>query len=180
MDQLVEFWKLALKLKDEHRRGWAQRLHIQKIESVADHSFAVAILSFFEAERRGYNTLRVLQMALIHDLEEAMIGDLTPKDKRALSPEVLSRRKENANQQVLLRLPSKMARQYREVLRELKTGRTREARLVKNLDKFEMALQAWSYETRGTSHVELKDFYRSALLGIKDSNLKKTLNRTLE
>jgi putative hydrolase of HD superfamily len=180
LDQVVEFWKLALRLKDEPRRGWAQRLHIQKIESVADHSFAVAILSFFEAERRGYDTFRVLQMALIHDLEEAITGDLTPKDKRAMDPKILTRRREGANRQVLAKLPPKMARQYRGVLREFKNGRTREARLVKDLDKFEMALQAWSYETRGTSRVELNGFYRSARAGIKDANLKKTLNRILE
>ena len=119
-------------------------------------------------------------MALIHDLEEAITGDLTPRDKRTLRLNIVSGRRERANRQVLKMLPSTIAGQYRKALKELKTGETREARLVKDLDKFEMALQAWTYETRGTSRAELKDFYRSALTGIKDPSLKKTLNRILE
>ncbi len=179
MEQLVEFWKLASKLKDEPRRGWMLRLHVRKIESVADHSFGVAILSLYEAERRGYDIGRVLKLALIHDLEEAMIGDLTPTDKWRLTRKGVLQRKASAKRRILSRLPPSQRSDYQRAWKELGTGGTREARLVKDLDKFEMALQAREYESKGAKRAELEDFYRSARKGIKDRALKKTLGKII-
>ncbi len=175
MGGLIEFWKLAAKLKAEPRRGWLQMVPIRKIESVADHSFGVAILSLFEAERRGYNVGHVVKLALVHDLEEAIIGDLTPKDKRRLTRGVILKRKELANLRMLKTLPPVLRRDFEKARKEVRAGRTREARLVKDLDKFEMVLQARDYEASGVKPEKLEDFYRSARIGIKDRTLKEAL-----
>ncbi|TMI14946.1 HD domain-containing protein, partial [Candidatus Bathyarchaeota archaeon] len=74
MDQLVRFWEFAARLKAEPRRGWLKKLRLQRTESVADHSFALSILCLFEGERRGHNVERLLKLALLHDLEEAITG----------------------------------------------------------------------------------------------------------
>ncbi len=74
LDQLVQFWEFAARLKAEPRRGWLKKLRLQRTESVADHSFALSLLCLFEGERRSYNVERLLKLALLHDLEEAIFA----------------------------------------------------------------------------------------------------------
>ncbi len=180
LQQLVEFWSHALRLKNEPRRGWLQTLHVRKIESVADHSFGVAILGLFEAERRGYDVGHVLRLALVHDLEEAITGDLTPGDKKRLTSKEVSRRKKRARHQILAALPGKQKTGLERAWSELQAGRTKEARLVKDLDKLEMALQASDYASKGANAEEVKGFYRSARKGIEDARLRKTLEQIVK
>ncbi len=169
-----------MRLKNEPRRGWIKSVDLEEIESVADHSFGVAILSLFEAERRGYDVGHVLKLALVHDLEEAITGDLTPKDKRRLTAKIVSHRKKVANERILANLPLRQKQGYQRTWKELVAGRTGEARLVKDLDKLEMALQARYYESEGARTTEIKDFYRSARMAIKDRALKEILGRITE
>src|SRR6266571_2500484 len=91
LDQLVQFWEFAARLKAEPRRGWLKKLRLQRTESVADHSFALSLLCLFEGERRSYNVERLLKLALLHDLEEAITGDLTPQDKESSSENLCPR-----------------------------------------------------------------------------------------
>src|SRR5947209_2385894 len=81
LDQLVQFWEFAARLKAEPRRGWLKKLRLQRTESVADHSFALSLLCLFEGERRSFNVERLLKLALLHDLEEAITGDLSTQKK---------------------------------------------------------------------------------------------------
>lgn len=180
LQQLVKFWLNAFRLKNQPRRGWPQSLHIRKIESVADHSFGVAILSLFEAERRKYELGRVLKLALVHDLEEAIIGDLTPGDKRRLGLKKVSSQKKRARSQILAALPRTQKMGLQKAWIELDQGKTREARLVRNLDKLEMGLQASEYESEGANPEKVEDFYRSARREIKDAGLRKTFQEILD
>ncbi len=173
----VRLWLLAAKLKAEPRRGWVRVSGVESVESVADHSFGVAILSLFEGERRGYDVGRTLKLALIHDLEEAFSGDLTPSDKRRLTAKRVGRLRESARWEILRLIPAERRMEYRALWRDLANGRTREARLVKDLDKLEMACQARKYETLGVEHRQLVRFYNSALSRIEDEELRKTARR---
>ncbi len=170
---VAELWRFVLGLKIEPRRGWLEVSGMGKVESVADHSFGVAILALFEAERRGYDVGRTVRLALIHDLEEAITGDLTPGKKRELTAKRVLSRREAARSEIVMMFPFRRRSEYLEMWRDLTVGRTREARLVKDLDKLEMALQAKYYEVAGVERKELEKFYRSALRGISDASLRK-------
>ena len=172
MEELVNFWKLAARLKEEARRGWVQRLHLKDVESVADHSYGVAMLSLYEAYRRGYDIEKVLKLALVHDLEEAITGDLTPLDKRRKGATEAFRLKRSAMNEVLRRFPAEGRREYRDLWTDLREGRSREARLVKDLDRLEMALQAAEYGKKVRNRTGLSEFYRSALGEILDPGLR--------
>jgi putative hydrolases of HD superfamily len=174
---LVQLWRLVARLKAEPRRGWVRVSGVENVESVADHSFGLAILSLFEAERRGYNVERALKLALIHDLEEAFTGDLTPGDKRRLTAKGVGRLRESARREILRLIPSERRVEYRALWRDLADGRTREARLVKDLDKLEMAFQARNYETLGVEHRQLVRFYNSAFSRMEDEELRKMARR---
>ncbi len=175
MSQLFDFWKLAARLKDEPRRGWLQRLRLQHVESVADHSFGVAMITMFEAERRGYDVEKALKFALIHDLEEAFTGDLTPRDKKKLATNSVRRWKTSAINRILGGMPTDMRRRYGELWEELWRGNSKESKLVKQLDKLEMAFQASLYWKRGVKRQKLSHFYRSARRGVNDDELKRAL-----
>jgi putative hydrolases of HD superfamily len=170
---MAEFWRYVSDLKSKERRGWKD-LGLDRVESVADHSLAVALLAMFETERRGYDAGTVLKMALIHDLEESIIGDLTPRDKKKLGEPEVRRQKGEAITELINRLPIKSRRSYLGLWTDLRLLRTREARLVHDLDKLEMALQARAY-ARKVGPRKVADFFRSAADEIKDPALRDVL-----
>ena len=179
MDQLVQFWELAARLKAEPRRGWLRQLRLQRNESVADHSFALSLLCLFEGERRGYNVERLLKLALLHDLEEAITGDLTPQDKESRGENIVMVQKIAAREQLLSYFPKENQTVYRELWSELENEKSKEAQLVHELDKLEMALQAKEYAKGGIETTKLKEFYESSRAAIRDPKLKRLLDEIL-
>ncbi len=176
LDQLVQFWELAARLKAEPRRGWLKKLRLPRNESVADHSFALSLLCLFEGERRGYNVERLLKLALLHDLEEAITGDLTPQDKKSRGENVVRTQKISAREQLLSYFPQENQRAYRDLWSELENEKSKEAQLVHELDKLEMALQANEYARGGIEATKLKEFYESSMGVIKDPKLRRLLD----
>jgi putative hydrolase of HD superfamily len=173
LDPLYTFWKYAVALKREPRKGWEERVE-GRVESVADHSFAVALLALYEGERRGYDLEKILKLALIHDLEEAIIGDLTPRDKAYRGTSRVQRDRERAIRELLSKLPAKSRPAYLRLWIDLRKRQSKEARLVHQLDKVEMAFQAKEYGRR-TGQRKMLDFYDSAGKETNDPILKKAL-----
>jgi putative hydrolase of HD superfamily len=173
LNSLYGFWQYASELKCEERKGW-QKIVEGRVESVADHSFAVALLGLYEGERRGYDLERILKLALIHDLEEAIMGDLTPQDKARLGPTRVEKAREGAIRELLMKLPGKSRASYLKLWTDLKERRSKEARLVHELDKVEMAFQAHKYGER-TGQRKMRDFYESATRETNDPILKRAL-----
>lgn len=180
MDDIVDFWRIASRLKLVPRAGWKQRLELNEVESVADHSFGVGVLALFEGEKRGYDVGTLLKLALVHDLEEAITGDLTPRDKKRKTKVSLAQIRAGATQTILETLPEGSQGQYLKLWRDLRTGRTKEARLVKELDKLEMALQAKEYERTGIKKRRLTNFYQSAARQISDPSLRAVLKNLVD
>lgn len=174
LDTLTEFWKLASRLKREERRGWRQRIQRDRIESVADHSFAVAIMAMIEADQRGLKIDKTLTLALLHDLEEAITGDLTPSRKRRKGSRWVRKRRDHAITTILSRIPRDRQPHYRKLWTDLKANRSPEAKLVHQLDKLEMALQASQYAKRGGVR-GLGDFYATARMAITDKKLARRM-----
>jgi len=172
------FWQYASALKQEPRKGWQQRVE-GRIESVADHSYAVALLALYEGERRGQDLGKILKLALIHDLEEAIIGDLTPRDKAHRGASKVQKDRERAIRELLSKLPAKSRPEYLRLWIDLRERRSKEARLVHQLDKVEMAFQAKEYG-KLTGPRKMRDFYDSASRETIDPILKKALSSILK
>ena len=85
---LIEFISEVGRLKRLPRTGWVES-GVPDPESVADHSFRVALLTLVLADLKGLDALKAVRMALIHDLGEAETGDLTPA-RRRLTPRALA------------------------------------------------------------------------------------------
>jgi len=171
MEALTRFYDAILRLKRLKRAGWL-RHGVKDPESVAAHSYAVAMLSVLLADLRGLDAAEVARMALIHDLPEAVIGDLTPEQKNAGKVSDLELK---VIRYLAKALPREASSRYLQAWAKY-AGRSDEAaRLVRDVDKLEMGLQAIEYVRSGSrSAVEI---YESALKEIKDPELKNILRR---
>jgi len=175
LHNLVKFLEMAGRLKRTPRAGWVE-VGIRQPESVADHTFRTSILCMMYADMEGLDQLRLMRMALIHDLPEAIIGDLTPSKKTAESKGT----EDAAVNHILDLLPKRQREKYMMVWNEYREGKTREAKAVKQLQKLEMALQAKEYEEAGSTGQSLKRFIKSAEKAVTWPELRRLLSCILE
>ncbi len=163
---MLEFFKSAVKLKEIMRQGWIQKSSIRYPESVADHTYVMSVMGMVLADVQGYDTTKVIKMSLLHDLAEAEIGDLVPDQ---IPPEEKLELENKAFHNITSDLPFEIEQDYRRLWDEYCSCRTPEARLVHQLDKLEMALQARQYQLAGYDVSVLID---SAQKSITDPKLK--------
>jgi 5'-deoxynucleotidase YfbR-like HD superfamily hydrolase len=139
-EELLELFSAIGKLKSMKRAGWS-RAGIPESESVAGHSFRTAFIAMILGDTLGLNTDKLLRMALLHDIPEIITGDITPYDDLDSSDKRVQ--ENNAVNQLLKSIPN--GKQYIALWNEFDEQRTPEAKVLKNIDKFEMALQAGEY-----------------------------------
>jgi putative hydrolase of HD superfamily len=157
IQNIVKFLEIAGILKRIPRTGWVE-VGVYQPESVADHTFRTAIFCMLYADMESLDSLKLLRMALIHDLPEAIIGDFTPSEKTAETKE----KEETEMKQILNLLPLEQRERYITVWNEYQEGKTREAQAVRQLEKIEMALQAKEYQKAGSTSKSLERFIKSA------------------
>jgi putative hydrolase of HD superfamily len=132
-------------LKRTARTGWVQR-GVSNAESVAAHSYGVVYtaLVLVQLVAEPVDVPRVLAMAALHDLPEALTTDIPTPAWRYLPDGVKTAVERRAMQEMLANTP--VAPQWMALWEELHASQTAEARLVHDADKLEMYLQAVMYE----------------------------------
>lgn len=136
----------AASLKEVARQGWIDKAGIGRPESVADHSYGTALAALAAGDCTGLDALRMVRMALLHDLAESITGDIVPGAMPAGRKAEIERA---AMGRILGGLPEPLRGAYGEAWAEFEEGRTAEAALVRELDKIEMAGQAAAYAGAG-------------------------------
>lgn len=134
--------KHALSLKDVVRAGWT-RFPIENPESVASHCWGMGLAALLYCPDH-LDREKVLTLALIHDLAEVIVGDITPHD--GLDRE----EKRESEERALAKILHGHAR-AEELLNwwlEFEGRTTPEGRFVADLDKVDMGLQAEIYAER--------------------------------
>ncbi|CDJ51924.1 HD domain-containing protein, putative [Eimeria brunetti] len=148
MDGIAAFLAFGRKVKKLKRAGWLRYVHPSNVESVADHSFGVSLhfLAFsdsdLEVNGRIADRNRCTMMAIVHDLAESIVGDITPLDP--ISPEEKEEKERNAIQTICSSIDPARAKEVIELWEEYERGETPEAMLVKDADKFDMISQVVS------------------------------------
>ena len=174
---IENFFQKVLELKNIPRQGWKEKLGIINLESVADHSYSITVMSMVLSDLEGLNTEKIIRMALLHDLAESVIGDIIPND--ITKNEKIS--KENlAMKQILKKLPNKIAEPYFKIWNEYQKNSSQEACLLHDIDKLEMAFQAKFYQDKGISKEKLQTFFNTAKKEIKNKNLRNILSNFIE
>ena len=148
------------KLKTIKRTGWVMR-QVPFPESDSDHMHRCAMLALLVVQAhndeddytscpqyhpQSIDSSKLLKMALTHDLCESLAGDITPfcgvseNDKHA--------REERAMAQIRATVGDPLGGELYHYWLEYEQQATPEAHYCKDIDKFEMVVQAYEYEKR--------------------------------
>lgn len=128
------------------RTGWMLRgVHASAAESVSEHLFASALVAYELAHRARKRGIRVspersMAIALVHDLAEALIGDISRRAELGEAKEVAERRAFES-------LP--VSAEIRELYDEYRSGKSTEALLAKLGDELATHIVARSYMRLG-------------------------------
>ena len=178
---LLALYSQVAALKLLPRVGWLQR-GVVVAESVAEHTFGVAMLALLIGDHIGAVAAdpgvaggagqpgaqiergKLLAIALLHDLAEALLGDLPASARRLIGADAKRIAERRAIEELLAGLPGGAG--YLALWDEYAAGESAEARLVKQLDRVEMLAQALAYERAGSRN--LAEFWAGADQGWSD------------
>ena len=173
----LDFFKTAVNLKKISRQGWNDKLSLDNPESVADHSYSMAVISMVISDLGNYNSEKIIKMVLLHDLAESKIGDYIPEQ---LSKEKKIELENNAFNEIIKNLPDLIKSQYLQIWQEYQENNSIESKLVHQIDKLEMVLQANIYKKDGHSQEKLESFFESAKIDIIDPKLKELFTEIIK
>jgi putative hydrolase of HD superfamily len=142
MEARLAALKRAYAVKTTSRAGW-HRVGVPEPESVGDHSWGTALLALEFAAVEGVDANRAAAMATVHDLAEALTGDV-PYDAAGSAREEKRRRERAAIDELTY-----AAGHLRELWEEYEGNATPTARFVRDMNLIDMCLQAVIYAEAG-------------------------------
>ncbi len=133
----LAFLRSAERLKDTLRTGHTAQ---GRVEITAEHSWGLCLMALLLGDALpGVDTARLLRICLVHDLAEALTGDIPAPQARAAGSKEAAERA--AMQALTAPLPPAARANILALWEEYEQARTREGRLAKGLDKLETLLQ---------------------------------------
>jgi putative hydrolase of HD superfamily len=137
IEGVLEFLRTAERLKTVPRSGWTST---GQRESVAEHTWRLCLMAMLLYGRTpGIDLARLLRMCVIHDLGEAIGGDVPAPAQQAGAGKAGQERADLL--QLTASLPPGLQQEILELWDEYEAASSAEARLVKGLDKLETILQ---------------------------------------
>ncbi|OGM14149.1 hypothetical protein A3D84_03570 [Candidatus Woesebacteria bacterium RIFCSPHIGHO2_02_FULL_42_20] len=164
------------RLKRIKRTGWVLK-GIKDSESVADHVFRTAFMCMVLGRKRKLDLIKLVNMALIHDLGETATSDIRYEEGKRIfaSKDAKEKIEEDVLQMVL---PSTGEKDYYlSLFYEFRDQTSDEARFLKEVEKLEMALQALEYQEFGVKPKLMDEFFENAAKYIKDKEIKKMFEK---
>lgn len=142
MKEIFEFVRSSEALKKELRHSW---LSNGRQESVAEHSWRMSLMLMLIESKipRPFNYLHALKMAIVHDLVEIYAGDVPVFEfSNSKKKQTLKRHKESkAIERIASELKQSIGQEIKTLWLEYEKNQTKEAKVVKALDKLEAQLQ---------------------------------------
>ena len=137
MKSIIEFLQAAENLKNTLRTGITSQ---GRIESTAEHSWRLCLMVLlFADELKDVDLLHVIKLCIIHDLGEAISGDIpaihqAPEDNKAT-------RERSDLAYLCASLPDDLRGGILALWDEYETAETQESQFAKGFDKLETMLQ---------------------------------------
>ena len=144
---------------------------------MADHSFMLAVLAYIYSKKFGLDTDKCVKIALTHDICEVYSGDIPDKVRDEDQPVPDSRKRElerEGTKKIISLLPEDFASEIYGLWEEFETRETPEAKLVKDLDKLEMCMQAKEYSEK---YRNMEEFFEDGNLNIKTPEMRKIFEK---
>jgi putative hydrolase of HD superfamily len=167
--ELLSIMSRARALKTTYRHCFTED---DRRESVADHSWRIALMAMLlsgEEEFRSVDMDKVIRMCLIHDLGEAFTGDI-PSFSKSQEDTALE---DKLFQSWVDSFPEPCRREWKDLLTEMDSMDTVEARVYKAIDKLEAVIshnesdiRTWlplEYDlqlTYGTENVQFSEYLK--------------------
>ena len=178
--KLIEFLSVIEKLKCNTRHSWTSS---GRQESVAEHSWRTAVMALLVADEFPDTDIeKVVKMCLIHDLGEAITGDIPSFLKTAQDKE----KEALAVAGLLELLPKNLRSEFEALFEEMSQLKTPEAKLLKALDNLEAIvshneapIETWlpcEYSenlTYGTNNTAYSEYLRTLREELKKDSLQK-------
>ena len=150
--EIANFLFEAGRLKRLPRSGWLLA-GINHCESVADHSFRVALIGYILALMENTDPGEVVCMCLLHDIPETRLGDIDGIGKKYLNKNKAVEREVFKEQTASM--PNVISEALDTLSGELFGSRhSLAANLVSDADKLECFIQALEYKTSRNASVE--------------------------
>lgn len=143
LNGILDFLRAAERLKSTTRTGYTTA---GDVESVAEHTWRVCLMAMLLLpEFPELDVARVLKICVIHDLGEAIGGDISAPEQARRLAETPGAAKSDQERRDLLTLveplPAPLRTEIVSLWDEYEAAATGEAKLAKALDKLETILQ---------------------------------------
>jgi putative hydrolase of HD superfamily len=160
-------------LKRVKRSGWWM-VGITDPESVAEHSFRVAILGYILASLEGADPLKVAAMCLFHDTPETRINDPHQLAKRYVQ---VKEGEKLAEDEQLERLPPSISQSIASLFHDYEERESLESVIAHDADALECLIQAREYQVQG--YAEVQDWIDNCYAALKTASAKKLAEASL-
>jgi putative hydrolase of HD superfamily len=137
IEGVLTFLRAAERLKTVVRSGWTSE---GQQESVAEHTWRLSLMAMLlYGHDPGVDVARLLKICLIHDLGEAIGGDVPAPAQVSGGGKARQERRDLL--QIITPLPSALQEEIIALWDEYEAAESREAKIAKGLDKLETILQ---------------------------------------
>lgn len=150
IENAMRFYLLANTLKYKIRSGWDNKhwnVSSERLESIAEHVYGTCILAIGLDSEFKYeiDINKVMKMLVIHELEEVIIGDITPYD------DVTKEQKIEEGHKAILTVIGDLIKKEEliNLILEFDAKKTKEALFAYHCDKLEADIQAKIYDDMG-------------------------------
>ncbi|XP_030745912.1 HD domain-containing protein 2 [Sitophilus oryzae] len=173
--EVLKFLEFVNSLKHLPRRGWIFS-KIKDHETISGHMYSMGLMTFLLGNNSKLDRLKCLQLCLVHDLAEAIVGDITPHDN---VPEDEKHKQEDEAMKEITGHIGQPGLLIYNLYKEYEAKETPEARFVKDLDRFDLLFTAACYEKRDGEALKCQEYF-DALEGKFSNPFVKKLVETLE
>lgn len=175
LNKLLAFFLKVSDLVRLKRTGWV-RSGVRDPERVAGHMFRMAAMAMLLDDPHDQKVLNgsAVILSLVHDIAECIVGDITPSDP--VSAEDKHAQEMRAMSVLVENLPtSRIALEFSNAFEryEVQDRDDEQAKITKDLDKFDMIMQAFEYEEKVKKGPFLEDFFESTKGVIKHAEVAK-------
>lgn len=171
------FYQLVSLLKDQDRTGWVN-MGIPRPEHIGDHMYRMAVICM-TLDVADVDMNKCVQIALVHDISESLVGDIVPHDKDVDKVEK-SKREYKAIlylSEIVSRYNSAIGDKILQYWLDYELQRNKEASIVKDVDKYELLLQTFDYERMHNRRME--EFWGCRTV-IKNGEIKTLVEELVE
>lgn len=153
------------RLKNLERAGWMLRGLPPGMESVAAHSYGVAVTAMVLGDAAREQGVEIdgellLRLALMHDWAEARMGDLPRTASQYFGAEARQKAERAAFADIVGGLEAKLAQKYLALHDAYEARQSVESKLVKAADVLDLLIQTLAFERAGARGLD--EFWESA------------------